>query len=77
MSTLADNAGKGIRVGSGCLGNGFDPHRLDPVAIKEVCRDRQNAFAGRNSFVFSASYDFGCDFHGLGLDMGVTGQYLM
>src|SRR5262249_61996922 len=39
---------QGHFVGSSRFGDGLDPNRPDPVAVKQVGRDRENAFPRRN-----------------------------
>src|SRR5207249_571006 len=71
-------------VGSGRFGDGFDPNRPDPMAVKEIHRDREDALARRNSLAFSAGYHFCRSFHEISpltsmlpvsTYVGVTGQY--
>jgi hypothetical protein len=52
-------------IGPGRFGDGFDPDRPDPMPVKEVRRDREDALARWNSFVFSDGYGFRRGLHGI------------
>src|SRR5262245_60456784 len=74
---------QGHLVGSRRFGDGFDPNCPDPVAIKQIGRDRENAFPRRNSISPSDSCGPSSSFHGSPLTrvlpvstyVYVTGQY--
>src|SRR5262245_5794425 len=54
---------QGHFVGSSRFGDGFDPNCPDPMAIKQVGRDRENAFPRRNSLGPSDSWGPNSAFH--------------
>ena len=51
---------QGHLVGPGRFGDCLNPDGLDPVAVKEVAGDRENALARGDYFVFPDS----CGFYG-------------